>query len=193
MHDDAMNERDELDSQLDAALATYTDAEAEPGLAYRILAATSRRQSRRPALRWLAVAVPALAAAVLVATLLLHRAGLPSETPHFAAQAPSAAPRVVLPAKPARPNPSVARWAVKARDSHVAPSPLPRREVFPTPSPLTAEEQALLKLGNRRLEEVPAQEVPAQTVQSATQGPVEPIHIAAIHIPPLNPPDNGSN
>ncbi len=192
MHDDGINERDELDALLDAALVTYTDAEAEPGLACRILAATSRRQRRRPALRWLAVAVPALAALLLVAMILRRHSDSPSETPHVVAQAPSAAPRVVLPAKPARPNPSVARWAVKAGDAHVAAAPaLPRLEVFPTPAPLTAEEQTLLKSVNGRSEEVPA-----QTAQSATRSEeraVEPIHIAAIHIPPLNPPDNGSN
>ena len=192
MRDDAM-ERDELDllldQQIDGALATYIDAEAKPGLAHSILAATSRREPRgRPALRWLAVAVPALAAVLLVAILVAHRANSPSQTAHVVAQAPSATPRTVLPAKPGRLSPLVAR-AVKVRDAHVAPS-LPRREVFPTPVPLTAEEQALL--AGRKPN---SQQVSTQLAQSATRSeqPVEPIHIADIHIPPLNPPDNGGN
>ena len=188
MHNDAMNEQDELDALLDAALATYVDAEAKPGLAPRILAITSRREAHRSAVRWLAVAVPALAALLLVTMLLRRHAESPSEAQHVVAQVRSAAPRVVLPAKPARPNHSAAGRPVKATDSRVAPSRLPRREVFPTPATLTPEEQALLKLGNRRLGEVPG-----QTIQSATQDPVQPIHIAAIEIPPLNPPDNDTN
>jgi hypothetical protein len=196
MRDDPMKERDELDSQLDAALATYVDAEANPGLTYRIISVTSRAltnrtEPRRSSLRWLPLAVPALAAALLVTILLTQRAPVPAAISHHPDQvssrtAVSVVPCKVVPCKPAPAHPPEHR-AVAV----VAARPAPRREVFPTPVPLTAQERAFL--GNRRLGDVPAQEISAQTVQSVPHGPVEPIHIAAIHIPPLNPPDNGNN
>ena len=198
MHDDALTERDELDARLDAALATYVDAEAGPGLARRILTLTSRREARRPALRWLPLAASALAAAVLIAIFIAYRTVSPSATSPIMARVPlnrsgselSIGPRPTASGLPVR---SGVRQTVKPAANLPAQSPLPRREVFPTPVPLSAEEEALLKLGNRGLGEVPAQEVNAQTVQFAPADLVEPIHIATIQIPLLNPPENGNN
>jgi hypothetical protein len=198
MRDDAINERDELDAMLDAALETYVDTEATPGLAQRILNVTSRREPRRLMVRWMPLAASALAAAVLIAIFIAHRTVSPSTTSPVMARVPSnrSGPDLPIRSSPTASSLPV-RWggrhAIKAATHPPAQSPLPRREVFPTPAPLTAEEKAVLKLENRGLGEIPAQEVRAQTVQSATQGPVEPIDIAAIHIPPLNPPDNGNN
>jgi hypothetical protein len=201
MRDDPMKERDELDSQLDAALATYVDAETNPGLTGRIIsvtsgaqngrAETSHPQRRRPLADWIPLTAAAIAAVLLIAILLLHRASLPARSAPVIARVSSPTPNAVLPVKPSRPAESGALRAIRHEVRHPAPPPLPRREVFPTPIPLTAQEQAFL--GNRRLGDVPAQEISAQTVQSVPHGPVEPIHIAAIHIPPLNPPDNGNN
>ena len=193
MRKEAMNERDELDAMLDAALETYVDAEATPGLSHRILIATSRREASRSAVRWLPLAASALAAAILIAIFLDHRADSPSKPVPVAVTATSSTSVAGVPVRGKPAVHSVRVRAVKSLPNRSAPPPLPRREVFPTPAPLTPEEQALLKSGNRSLEQVPAQEVATQTVQSVPQGPVEPIHIAAIHIPPLNPPDNGSN
>jgi hypothetical protein len=64
-------------------------------------------------------------------------------------------------------------------------------EVFPTPAPLSPEEQALADLVNRDPRIVTRQI--AQSAITPQPQPVERIHIAAIHIPPLNPPDNGGN
>ncbi|MBV8114059.1 MAG: hypothetical protein JO300_04915 [Silvibacterium sp.] len=188
MHKDAIHERDELDAVLDDALATYVDAGAKPGLAQCVFEVTSRRERRRSAIRRWAVAVPALAAAVLTAIFVAHRAGSPSERSPLISSVPSSTSSPALPVQPARRAHSAERHAVKPVTNRPAPPALPRREVFPTPAPLTAEEQAVLKLGNQRLEEVSA-----QTIQSTTQDLVQPIHIAAIEIPPLNPPDNSSN
>ena len=63
MRDKAMQDRNELDILLDAALATYANPEPSPGLTPRILAAT-RAIDRHPPVRWMALAVPALAAAL---------------------------------------------------------------------------------------------------------------------------------
>jgi hypothetical protein len=190
MRDEAMNDRDELDLLLDSALATYIDAEAKPGLAQRILAATSQCEPRRPAFRWLAVAVPALAAVLVVAMLWRQHADSPSETAPAAARVVPSASGSGLAVGPEQVDHQVARRAVKPTINQSTPSALPRRKVFPTPTPLAPQEQALMELASRRSEEVPA-----QVAKSATRSeqPVEPIHIAAIDIPPLNPPDKGAN
>ena len=65
--------------------------------------------------------------------------------------------------------------------------PLPRLEVFPMPTPLTSEEQALVALANRNLGDN------TQPFARNQTQPVEPLRIAVIQIPPLNPPDNGGN
>lgn len=54
-------------------------------------------------------------------------------------------------------------------------------EAFPTPSPLTAEERALITLATR----VP-QEVQQSLIESASKASL-PITIAAIHVEPLAP------
>jgi hypothetical protein len=64
---------------------------------------------------------------------------------------------------------------------------LPRQEVFPTPTPLTPQEQALAALATRNPGNV------SQSVAEAQKQPVEPLEIAAIRIKPLNPPDKGQN
>jgi hypothetical protein len=197
MHDEPMNERDEVDAVIDAALATYVNAEARPGLAQRVFEVTSRRPRRRSSMRWWAVAVPVLAAAVLMAVFVAHRANSPRATSTVVATVPSSTSGTTLPvgSSPAasgppaasRPVRSAGRHAVKAVANRQVPSALPRLEVFPAPSPLTPDEQALLVANHG------SEKVSAQVGQAAAQGPVEPIHIAAIHIPPLNPPDIGDN
>ena len=202
MYDDTTNERDELDSLLDAALATYVDAEARPGLAHGILAVTSRREPRRLLIRWLPVGVPALAAVLLIAVFVAHRVSSPAESAPAVARLSSSASGPDLRARstpqtsgPQASSPPVRsdgrRREVKVVTTRQGPAPLPRLEVFPTPTALTAEEKTMLAVANRG-----SKEVAAQVAESATRSeehPVEPIHIAAIHIPPLNPPDNGSN
>jgi len=196
MHNDTLNERDDLDLLLDAALNTYVDAEAKPGFSHRILTATSRAEPRRSPIRWIPPTAAALAAAVLIA-IALHRSGSPWETEPTVSHFPQA-PVVPTPATPSGPAIPVRSSApahssgpaVKAAIAQAAPA-LPKREVFPTPAPLTAEEQALLAGAKHRSEEVSAQL--AQSATGKNEQPVEPIHIAAIDIPPLNPSDKGNN
>ncbi len=198
MRDDSTQNRDELDILLDAALATYVDSEPSPSLTPRILAA-ARDVDRRPSVGWLSWAVPALAAALLMTIFLTHRPAARRETPQPTADL--SAPRV--PASAERISDTPAKSIATEATPHLGSTPpraarsvrttapiqplLPRQDVFPTPTPLSPEVQALAALVNRNPERV------AQTGETSQPQPIEPLHIAAIHIPPLNPPDNGDN
>ena len=203
MRDDSTQDRDELDILLDAALATYVDSEPSPSLTPRILAAASD-VDRRPSVGWLSWAVPALAAALLMTIFLAHRPAARRETPQPTADlsAPSR-PRIrrtdarytrltALPPRQHRTSVQPRHATARSVRTTAPIQPLlPRRDVFPTPTPLSPEEQALAALVNRNPEKV-ARQV-AQSFDHGPEPPIEPLRIAAIHIPPLNPPDNGDN
>jgi hypothetical protein len=63
------------------------------------------------------------------------------------------------------------------------PAPLPKLDVFPTPRPLSPEEQAMVRF----VATTPPSEI--QAMQKAQQQQDEPLHIAAIVIQPLKPLD----
>jgi hypothetical protein len=65
--------------------------------------------------------------------------------------------------------------------------PLPKREVFPTPQPLSPEEQAFVEFAAR------APETERQLFIEAQKRDDAPLSIAAIEIQPLDPPDHGGN
>jgi len=65
-----------------------------------------------------------------------------------------------------------------------ANEPLPKQEVFPTPTPLTKEEQALVALVNRNPGNI------TQSIAETQKQPVEPLTIAAIRIPLLDSSTN---
>jgi hypothetical protein len=197
MRDDAMNDRDELDILLDAALASYANPEPSPNLTARILAGT-REIDRQPLIRWLVWAVPALAALLLVVLLIEHHV-LSSHTGSPPTARLSAAPDVVhsSPHAPvfSTPGPTTGtnRAAMGSSSSQPVkptgvqiskPEPLPRLDVFPTPTPLSPEEQALIDLVNRNPGQV-AQSA-ARNLEQMQEQMVEPLDVAAIHIPPLN-------
>ncbi len=64
----------------------------------------------------------------------------------------------------------------RRRRRHVV---LPKREVFPTPTPLSSEERALLAFAKR-----PPKEIPPEL--TGLDRPITPIRIAAIEIKPLD-------
>jgi hypothetical protein len=121
--------RDELDRRLDAALAEYADVEPPAGMEQRILARVRESGEGRRIVwwRWSAV-IPALACVI---ALFIYRDAPPIEPPRVALVRP--------------PAPVLAR-PVEKRVLRPRPARLPRREVFPTPTPLTPEERALLVL-----------------------------------------------
>jgi hypothetical protein len=191
MRDDAMKDRDDLDILLDTALATYVDPWTPLGLTSRIIASARSIDSRRRPVKWLPWAVPALAALLLTVAffarhVLTHRTALPPVaqlSPRPSVHVPD--PAVAIQQQTAVRSNSLR--TTKITHAAIPPRPLPRLEVFPTPTPLTSEEQALVALANRN---------PGDITQSFARNqtqPVEPLRIAAIQIPPLSPPDNGGN
>jgi hypothetical protein len=68
-----------------------------------------------------------------------------------------------------------------------APTQLPKLDVFPTPQPLTEQEQALLAFA----QQAPAGQVEALSAVQAQDE--ESFALAASHIPPFEPPAEGKN
>jgi hypothetical protein len=177
----------ELDTLIDQALSTYVDAEPAPSLAARISAAVPTTRQRRSA--WLLGLGPALAcslAALLAFVSLHHAPPRGASTPHVALTAPGHAVRTdtataVPPFTPAR-QPASRR----AKRSHTSAPPVPHLAVFPSPTPLTREEEALLTLANR-VSVSPALSSPAMTQTADRDQPltVPPISIAPIEIAAL--------
>jgi hypothetical protein len=197
-----MPDREDLDLQLDQALATYADPETNPHLAAQILAAIALASPTVPSRRWRSrtiaipsIAIPAFAALLLVMFIPLRRAhehpplSTTAATPHIPGPITPGPIDQTQPHAVAASHPP--QTAAKARRAPIHPpavdASLPRQEVFPTPTPLTPQEQALASLATRNPGNV------SQSVAEAQKQPVEPLEIAAIRIKPLNPPDKGQN
>ena len=162
---------DELDRIIDRGLAGYAAHEPLAGLEDRVL---NRVRLANPAggaqHASLGLAVPAVAALILVAVLpRSSRAPVADRVPPSRGacretRAASAGPR---------------RHASPAIRQRVArrPRPLPKRNQFPTPTPLTPEERALIAVA----------QLPPAGLESVSQYPANPeeIRIEPIEIPPL--------
>jgi hypothetical protein len=162
------NRHDEFDDLIDGALATYSAAEPLAGLEDRILRrvtadVTPRRAA--PLRWWLAAAIPALAALVALAVLL--RSGPQPQPPPNRETARVATPARKLP-EPAPPAAPAQRRPALPKPA----PPLPKLRQFPAPSPITAEDRALLLV---------AQSYPDELLKQ----PVERIEIPPIEIAPL--------
>ena len=182
-----MREHDDLDLLLDSALKSYAESDASPNLEQSVLARIAAEPSNAPRPRWIpsAIALP-LAACLLLFALFMSRKTHFEPTAHV-----SQAPSLPLEAPPAAPHPgdvhhTQARSHLKsARPTqlaglHVSP---PKLDVFPTPQPLTAEERTLAAIANET--PVPVRKA---LVEAQSQA-IAPLHIAAIRIPPIQPPD----
>jgi hypothetical protein len=189
----------ELDLILDSALKTY--AEPNPGLEDRVLSAITEVHSLvrvpSPGRRWLvwAFALPA-AACLLLLVFLIKRApqsnaDLPPKT-HQPIQT-ATSPTQGTPTLPPHPvltyRVSRSTFAAKLGTTRaVAKSvPLPKRDLFPTPQPLTPEEQALCAFATQTPEKQ------RQAILDAQKNNDVPLNLAAIRIPPLEMPDTGQN
>jgi hypothetical protein len=177
----------ELDHLIEAALTSYSATEAHPGLEQRILANALTESPRRSRFSWAwALAVPT--AACLVILLFFagrhtsHRNTLEA-TATAAPETATASPRQT-PVTDSFPSPrkrSIPHKA-SAQPSMVSQT-LPKEEVFPSPSPLTAEERAAIALVRD-----PAP-MPQQT-DTPTRVEITPIHIAELQIKPIAHPDD---
>jgi hypothetical protein len=177
-------EHDELDRILNRALSTYPE-EPRLGLEARIL---RRVQNEGLGARWTGGALApwsrALGGVVLVAALA---AGIvwfhPEQSDKPASSGRQAAEgRVPQSAKLAQVRPTAGatqgnrKVEIRAR---IALPRLPKLDVFPTPSPLTPEELAFVKIPKSVPSATPPQSEKADTVQ------LEPIQIQALEIKPL--------
>ena len=194
-----MCDDDNLDQLLDAALSTYADPGPDSGLQERVLAhlAVARATTAEPPIsvtllrpgkssanrrRWLpwAVALPA-AACLLLFFFMQKTAPLRSSRAEQGfMQPPHAALRTenLLPSK----SGSARRKPLSQPVARMTqPAPLPKLDVFPTPRPLTSEEQALAVFISHASDSERKALIDSQIQLQA------PISIAAIRIPPLEP------
>jgi hypothetical protein len=192
-----MPDKDDLDRLLDSALASYADPGADSGLEQRVLAGLSMARDpgehqglfevhRR---RWLPIAAAlSMAAGVLLVWLTLHKneVGPKSEPQKAQTKRPLSIPAIpqvsptIHPAQ--RHRRSVLRVTLPPQQLAANAIPLPKRDVFPTPQPMTPQERALATVAAPT---VP----PVREAMAARALDTSPLDVAAIHVPPLEPPD----
>lgn len=157
----------QMDEMLDSLLASYSSVEPRPGMEMRILANlrdAERRESTAPGWNWKWLwAGMAVAAAIIVAVVLIggqRRAVTPSTVVQTQQPAP-AQPEIQRSAPVTTGNAAHPR---SPRVGHVRPENVTlalnqRPQVFPTPTPLSEQEQLLL----RYISGTPREEVVAQS------------------------------
>ena len=193
-----MPEQDELDLLVQSALASYADPGAESGLEGRILARIAAEGAPVARRRWLpwAIALPVAAGLLLLLLLSGHRQKVPQFGQQF--QVPSApqsevadagkgTPTVHYPTRKKNSGEGLSPQRIRESAHAAKDVPSPKREVFPTPQPLSPEELALAEFG------ASATETERQTFIEAQKQNDAPLTIAAIEIKPLDPPDHGGN
>ena len=171
-------QRDRLDELLDEALTSYEKTAAREGLEKRILARI--REQPAKSTRLTGRLVMSACAAVAVCVLLWWGAGIRTANKEEGV--------AVVPTQPLQ---KLQSELLPRRELTVAfRRPRRRREVmkqlqepklaqFPTPSPLTAEERALLRLAARDAKDIPPE-------LKHFGEPIEPIQMTAIQIKPLD-------
>jgi hypothetical protein len=173
-----------IDEMLDSLLANYSSAEPRPGLETRILANLREAEKKAPQgwwnFKWLWAGV--VAGAIIVATVLIsgrHRTAPPTNV--IVKKSPPAPQPEIQPRAP------IARHETARIHRHKPSTPLTRPQdttlalsqrpaVFPTPTPLSEQEQLLLRYyaGTPR-EEVIAQSHPDEPPVMGEQDQTEAI------------------
>ena len=153
-----------LDELLDSMLREYSAVEPRPGLETRILAnLKSSRAERKP---WFSISVwawsGAAAAVVLLAVLVLHLARPAVQPPPTRVEAVKASPVQPAPVNAAEGHETErrqARMIQRTHKHHVQKLVDNRPDVFPTPAPLSEQEELLM----RYLAGTPKEELIAQS------------------------------
>jgi hypothetical protein len=197
-----MPEKDNLDLLLDSALATYAHPGPESGLEDRVLNALKAARvpevrtasvDRKGHRRWFAwaFALPVAVCIVLLWLSITKSIHAPSSQTQQARQTnqgpaiPRTAAPVVSAQTPRRHSVRAARSERPRSNAEVAAAePLPKLDVFPTPQPMSSEERALGVVATQT-------PLPLRKALVEAQQDDSPIHIAAIHIPQLESPDQG--
>lgn len=170
-----------VDELLEASLARYARVEPRPGLAERVLENLRAQPLPAPWLRWSRLlAATAVAVLTLTATVYFVQRW-PRSVPAPATIAVSAPPAVVpAPSTPVEtPRPAAAataRVAAPALDRVARATP--RRERFPSPTPLSAQELLLLRF----VEAAPAE---ALLASQETREPLGGLRVEPLNIPKL--------
>jgi hypothetical protein len=191
-------EHGERDDLIRSAIASYGDAEPDSDLAQRILLRVAAQPTPIPLSRRfrLAFALPIAACAIALFALLQIGSNRKPENPeghtHTAIQ-----PRIENLAKAARPAPRATLRARRERlpktfGMHAAvvateAGALPKRNVFPTPKPLSPSEQALVQFVER------SPTIARNSFIDARNQSDAPLSVAAIEIQPLETPELGMN
>jgi hypothetical protein len=193
-----MREKDDLDFLIDSALSTYADPGPGSKLVDRVLVtlAAVRTETPRVRARWRSRLLPWAVAIPVSAGLLFLWLSPRRDKPLPASErqeARSTAPGAIAPrlnssseVRPHVPRRHVIRSAQPASPVQaIQAAVLPKLDVFPTPQPLTPEERALALIATQI--PLPAREalVEAQSLDA------QPVRIAEIQIPPLEPPAQG--
>lgn len=192
-----MFEQRGIENFIDAALASYGEPPDESALAERVLTCVSLKHTNQQTRQWKVWAIAlAAVACLLLSFFVVHR---PPQTTQQSARNSSAASVHSTPvdgASTARTGHTKLSAGSKAlknlaqQHSGIAEAqaaPPPKLDVFPTPHPLTLEEQALALVAVH----TPPPEL--QALAKARDDAEPPMSIAAVHIPPLEPPDKGEN
>ena len=143
-----VSETDALDRELDAALARYAAVEPRAGLEGRLLARLRAERERSTHSRWGWKPVTALAAAVLIlAAVLAWTSGRRTLAVHHESTA-AAHPQVSLNSanRPERTPTLTVRSKARSHGAHLAhrlAATVPKLEQFPSPQPLSEQEQML--------------------------------------------------
>ena len=170
------NEPDRLDRMIDAALTGYSAAEPLDGLEERVL---NKAFAQRPRVTgwWIGWAAATLAAALLLALGVAHWPNRTAATVHATPE--SRREVAILPPLSESPREEAPRRTIPARRKPVSRADLPKMPVFPTPSPLSDTERALLRFASLHPNE-------ARNAGAWLQaGPPKEIVIDPIEIPPL--------
>jgi hypothetical protein len=181
------NERD-LDALLDEALATYNDVEPDPSLCTRILARATT-QFRRPVRLWTLGAGLATAGALALASFLVHPQPQQS-TPKAIDTASSTIAPIAAASSPPVPqaSPAIERTRAFRPARHVRTRQrLPKLATFPSPSPLTPDEEALVAFTSQHPGQ--ARHVFAQIAAEKNPLIISPVSIQPIAIASLSRSD----
>jgi hypothetical protein len=177
-----MHSDDRIDQMIESGLRSYADPPAIPETRLAVAQVMARvTDEQPPRLRRWQWAAPVAACLVVVFALglvwMLHAprapqiALVPPSPPVASVPSSSGSTSAPVQVHPRRVNRTVARAAKE--------QPLPKLDVFPTPEPLSPEEQALVAFAARTPRSV------QQQVIAAEQHVADPINIAELTIRPL--------
>ncbi len=210
-----MPENDDLDFLLDSALATYADPGRDSGLEQRVLAALTATCAEhaapaKPRPLWLpwAIAIPVAAGLLILWISIGKTVHAPSIQPRMAIHKNAPATEALATntsehGQAKHPSGAKARGNVAASapfastrgklkpcadtNPHCGKRSIPKLDVFPTPTPLTDEERALVAAADTG----PPSE--REALIASQQHGDAPLSIAALNIPPLATSGEGKN